>query len=538
MDEALGDVRDRHLRAAAVPVRGRAADRSRSPASTPSWPRSSSAPSPTNAKLTLHLGTRYGSNAHHMIEACFKAFARALREAVSIDPDEPGVPSTKGTLTLSDVRIAILDYGMGNLRSVEKALERVGAEVEITSDPDRAAAADGLILPGVGRLSARRWTRIARARPRRADRASGSRRACRCSASASACSSLFESSTELGGAPGLGLLAGEVTRARRARAEAAAHRLGAGALERESELFAGIDDGDAVLLRPRLRAPPADDGRRRRRPPSTASGSPARSRARRSSASSSTRRSRAPPGLRLLCQLRRGSAPRSRPALDPLPGDRHPRRPRGAPACRATTSARPSSTPTRSTPRSAGSSRAREALHVVDLDGAARGRPVNLEHVDADLRARSTCRCRSAAGCAAPRTSRRSLAAGARRAVLGTAALADPALIEALAPSTATGSSSRPTPAAGRIAVEGWERETQIDGGGAGRRAGARGVRRFVYTPVEVDGTLEGPGARRPGRGRRRRRRRPAPSCSTRAGSARSSTCARWPRWRCPRSPA
>ncbi len=53
----------------------------------------------TNAKLTLHLGTRYGSNVHHLIEACFKAFARALREAVSINPDEPGVPSTKGTLT-------------------------------------------------------------------------------------------------------------------------------------------------------------------------------------------------------------------------------------------------------------------------------------------------------------------------------------------------------------------------------------------------------------------------------------------------------
>ena len=52
-----------------------------------------------NAKITLHLGTRYGSNAHHMIEACFKAFARALREAVAIDPDERGVPSTKGTLT-------------------------------------------------------------------------------------------------------------------------------------------------------------------------------------------------------------------------------------------------------------------------------------------------------------------------------------------------------------------------------------------------------------------------------------------------------
>jgi imidazoleglycerol-phosphate dehydratase len=53
----------------------------------------------SNAKLTLHVGTRYGANAHHLIEAAFKAFARALREAVAIDPTETGVPSTKGTLT-------------------------------------------------------------------------------------------------------------------------------------------------------------------------------------------------------------------------------------------------------------------------------------------------------------------------------------------------------------------------------------------------------------------------------------------------------
>ncbi len=51
------------------------------------------------AKLTLHLRVEAGSNAHHMIEAAFKAFARALREAVAIDPSETGVPSTKGTLT-------------------------------------------------------------------------------------------------------------------------------------------------------------------------------------------------------------------------------------------------------------------------------------------------------------------------------------------------------------------------------------------------------------------------------------------------------
>jgi imidazole glycerol-phosphate synthase subunit HisH len=46
--------------------------------------------------------------------------------------------------------IAILDYGMGNLRSVEKALERAGAEAQITSDRALAEAANGVILPGVG----------------------------------------------------------------------------------------------------------------------------------------------------------------------------------------------------------------------------------------------------------------------------------------------------------------------------------------------------------------------------------------------------
>ena len=51
------------------------------------------------ARLTLHVELQAGTNAHHMIEACFKAFARALRIAVAIDPGETGVPSTKGTLT-------------------------------------------------------------------------------------------------------------------------------------------------------------------------------------------------------------------------------------------------------------------------------------------------------------------------------------------------------------------------------------------------------------------------------------------------------
>lgn len=52
-----------------------------------------------NTNLTLHLSIEAGTNAHHMVEAAFKALARSLRVAVSIDPDQEGIPSTKGTLT-------------------------------------------------------------------------------------------------------------------------------------------------------------------------------------------------------------------------------------------------------------------------------------------------------------------------------------------------------------------------------------------------------------------------------------------------------
>ena len=51
-----------------------------------------------NAKLTVHVAVEQQGDTHHEVEACMKAFARALREAVSIDPDETGIPSTKGLL--------------------------------------------------------------------------------------------------------------------------------------------------------------------------------------------------------------------------------------------------------------------------------------------------------------------------------------------------------------------------------------------------------------------------------------------------------
>ena len=52
----------------------------------------------SNAKLTVHVTVERGRDAHHMVEACFKAFARALREATSVDPNASGIPSTKGSL--------------------------------------------------------------------------------------------------------------------------------------------------------------------------------------------------------------------------------------------------------------------------------------------------------------------------------------------------------------------------------------------------------------------------------------------------------
>jgi glutamine amidotransferase len=55
---------------------------------------------------------------------------------------------------VSGPNVAVLDYGSGNLRSAERALERAGADVTVTSDLDLAAAADGLVVPGVGAYAA------------------------------------------------------------------------------------------------------------------------------------------------------------------------------------------------------------------------------------------------------------------------------------------------------------------------------------------------------------------------------------------------
>jgi phosphoribosylformimino-5-aminoimidazole carboxamide ribotide isomerase len=133
-----------------------------------------------------------------------------------------------------------------------------------------------------------------------------------------------------------------------------------------------------------------------------------------------------------------------------------------------------------------------EALHVVDLDGARAGEPANLEHL------RRICEAVEApvqfgGGLRTAESVDEALGAGAARVVLGTVALVDPALVEALATERRGQIVASVDARSGKVAVEGWQRESEIDPADLIADLAGRGVERFLYTPVEVDGTLDGP---------------------------------------------
>ena len=366
-----------------------------------------------------------------MIEACFKAFARALREAVAIDPGEDGRPLDQGDAHLVIPRARpdaeLLDYGMGNLRSVEKALERVGAEV--TRPPPmrtgarrrRPGAARGRRLPEASR-PVRGWARrpLPGAGRRRAPAAGDLPRH-------AAALRLVDGER---GRRGAGPAGGRGDRARGARAEGAAHRLGAGALGAPLRRW-------SRAIEPGPRSTSCTRSRRGRPtpatcwdPPSGASASRRWSSAHRCMGAQFHPEKSSGAGLRMLRTSSRLCAPVAGvilyPAIDIRGGravrlvqgdydarDRLRRRParRGAPVGRAGRGGPARRRPRRRPRRRAGERRRTSAASAP----------------------RSPCRSSAGAACATPSASPTVLAAGAERAVLGTAALEDPELVEGLA---------------------------------------------------------------------------------------------------------
>jgi phosphoribosylformimino-5-aminoimidazole carboxamide ribotide isomerase len=131
-------------------------------------------------------------------------------------------------------------------------------------------------------------------------------------------------------------------------------------------------------------------------------------------------------------------------------------------------------------------------LHVVDLDGARDGQPANLDavrriaaEVDVPVQAGGGLRDLDAIEAV--------LEAGAERAVLGTAALRDTELLSQALRAYDERIVVSVDARGGRVALQGWTESSDVDAADAVARLGEAGVGRFVFTPIDVDGTMEGP---------------------------------------------
>ena len=153
--------------------------------------------------------------------------------------------------------IAVVDYGIGNLRSAEKALQHVGADARLTTEAEVIGSADAVVLPGVGNFGA----------CMRALRASGLEAATRAAATDGrpflgicvGMQMLFDGSDESPGVEGLGLVAGRITRL---PATVRLPQMGWNTLERnpESRLVAGLRDPAWCYFVHTFAPDPADEG--------------------------------------------------------------------------------------------------------------------------------------------------------------------------------------------------------------------------------------------------------------------------------------
>jgi imidazole glycerol-phosphate synthase subunit HisH len=152
--------------------------------------------------------------------------------------------------------IAIVDYGMGNRRSVEKALEHVGAQPALTADPDVIRSADGVVVPGVGAfpeaMRRLRATGLDEVITERAEAGVPVLGLCL------GMQLLFDSSEEHEGATGLGLLAGRVTALHAPRVPHIGWNLVT--FQRAAKLVDGLGDAAAFYHVHSFVCEPEDDG--------------------------------------------------------------------------------------------------------------------------------------------------------------------------------------------------------------------------------------------------------------------------------------
>ncbi len=131
-------------------------------------------------------------------------------------------------------------------------------------------------------------------------------------------------------------------------------------------------------------------------------------------------------------------------------------------------------------------------LHIVDLDGARAGEPVNLDHVRRIVAAVSVP-VQLGGGLRDSKKVEEAISSGAERVVLGTAAVRDPEMAEAIAAAHGDRVVASVDARSGKVAAEGWTEESELGATEVIAELSRRGLRRFVYTPVEVDGLMEGP---------------------------------------------
>ena len=104
----------------------------------------------------LHIRLEHGTEPHHVAEAMFKGFAKALDLATQIEPRldgrflRPREPCPLNARSSSEIlpKVGVVDYGTGNLRSVVKAFEYLGSTTRIVTKPSCLEKLDALVFPG------------------------------------------------------------------------------------------------------------------------------------------------------------------------------------------------------------------------------------------------------------------------------------------------------------------------------------------------------------------------------------------------------